>query len=301
VNALSHAPGPGAARLTIGLVNNMPDAARRATDEQFTALLLGASPGLHVHIRRFAPTPAAGHAPIETLWRTCLDGLIVTGAEPRADRLDDEPSWPLLARLVDWATEHTDMAIFSCLAAHAAAYRLDGVARRRLSKKLSGLLTCTAPSPHPLLDGTPASWAVPHSRCNDLDAGDLARAGYTIIAHCDAGSGIDCFERSAGRSRFLMLQGHPEYAADTLLREYRRDIRRYLGGDRADWPQPPRAYLDPATEAELARHTRSAAALTVLDAAPVPAAHWQPHAIRLFGAWLAHLSAATQPTTLSSP
>ncbi len=292
---------PIGAGLVIGLVNNMPDAARRATDAQFTAALLGAAPGLPIDIRRFAPAPTDRHAPIETLWDTKLDGLIVTGAEPRADRLDHEPSWPLLSRLVEWAAEHTAMAIWSCLAAHAAVFRLDGVARRELGEKISGVFTCTRTAPHPLLEGAPDAWGVPHSRVNDLDADDLHRAGYTILSRCDAGSGVDSFERVVGRSQFLMLQGHPEYAADTLLREYRRDIKRCLAGERPDWPTPPRSYLPAETHAELARLTGSPAALAALEAAPVPPAHWQPHAARLFGAWLACLTAATTRAALSTP
>jgi homoserine O-succinyltransferase len=41
------------------------------------------------------------------------------------------------------------------------------------------------------------------------------------------------------------LQGHPEYEAHTLLREYRRDVRRYLSGFQGSYPHVPTGYLGP--------------------------------------------------------
>ena len=46
------------------------------------------------------------------------------------------------------------------------------------------------------------------------------------------------------RSFHLFLQGHPEYEPATLLREYRRDIGRYLRGERDGYPAMPRGYFD---------------------------------------------------------
>ena len=54
-------------------------------------------------------------------------------------------------------------------------------------------------------------------------------------------------------SLFVFFQGHPEYAADTLFREYRRDMTRYLRGEREDIPGLPKDYFDPRTEAILER------------------------------------------------
>jgi homoserine O-succinyltransferase len=42
----------------------------------------------------------------------------------------------------------------------------------------------------------------------------------------------------------LFMQGHPEYDACTLLREYRRDIGRYLRGEREYYPPMPQGYFD---------------------------------------------------------
>ena len=277
---------------TIGLVNNLPEAASAAADAQFTFLLQVASRGRPVRLRRFAPAASgrAGYEPIESLWRSRLDGLIVTGAEPRAERMTDEPSWPLLARLVDWAAAHTQAAIWSCLAAHAAVFRLDGVARRRLPTKLSGVFTCRRANDHALLEEAPPAWPVPHSRCNDVDVTALERAGYTILSRGPGrgrDDGADAFAKAAGRSTFLMMQGHPEYAADTLMREYCRDARRWRDGGHR--PVPPSCYFDAETEAVLAGAPDPAACLAAIEAVRTPPPRWLPDSVRLFETWLSGL------------
>ena len=64
-----------------------------------------------------------------------MDALIVTGAEPRAANLRDEPFWDELGFVLDWAAENTISSLLSCLAAHAEVLRSDGVTRRPLAEK----------------------------------------------------------------------------------------------------------------------------------------------------------------------
>jgi homoserine O-succinyltransferase len=46
------------------------------------------------------------------------------------------------------------------------------------------------------------------------------------------------------RSLFVHFQGHPEYGHRTLLKEYRRDVRRYLKQERDTYPSMPCGYFD---------------------------------------------------------
>ena len=92
-------------------------------------------------------------------------------------------------------------------------------------------------------------------------------------------------------SLFLFLQGHPEYERDSLGREYRRDLERYLTGATAAAPKLPENYFDPATTggldlADLRPGTsdRSAAA-ALLEAVPA-AADWHKPAARIYRNWL---------------
>jgi|ERR1700683_2450186 homoserine O-succinyltransferase/O-acetyltransferase len=57
---------------------------------------------------------------------------------------------------------------------------------------------------------------------------------------------VDLFVRSTKKSPFVHFQGHPEYSMHTLLKEYRRDIKRFLRGERETYPSMPQGYLDGA-------------------------------------------------------
>jgi homoserine O-succinyltransferase/O-acetyltransferase len=242
--------------LVIGLINNMPDSALSTTDRQFRTLLSAASQAKPLQLRVFyipeIPRSKNGQAwveehcePIDELWENRIDGLIVTGTEPRADVLGDEPYWGTLARLVDWAVARSVSTIWSCLAAHAAVLHLDGITRIRRTEKLSGLFECVRNFSHPILSGTPARWRVPHSRYNEMSEDALVSKGYKILMSSPE-AGADTFIRE-GKSLFIFFQGHPEYDRDSLLREYRRDVGRFIAGERNTYPIMPSGYFDSET------------------------------------------------------
>jgi homoserine O-succinyltransferase len=304
--ALSHAAPDTGDVLRIGLLNNMPRKAVQPTEHRIAGLLAAAT-GRVIRLRCFAlgsggasqwPLLGAHYEPLESLLGDELDGLIVTGAVPVAESVQDEPAWPGLAQVVDWASRNTVSTIWSCLAAQAAVFRLDGVPRRRLPDKLSGVFACEAAGDHPLLSGMPQRWTVPHSRWNDIDAGQLAGHGYTILSHGER-IGADLFTKPVGRSQFLFIQGHPEYGPDCLYREYRRDVRQFIRGERASHPALPEAYFDPATADALAgiqRRTEdrpNLAMLSLLDEAAAGArGHaWHEPAVQLYRGWLAMIAA----------
>jgi homoserine O-succinyltransferase len=231
--------------ITIGLINNMPDAVVEATERQFTDLLRAATPNSVVFLKLFAipEMPRADamrrelaerYRDISELWDTPLDGLIVTGTEPRAKNLKDEPYWETLSKVVDWAKDHTASTIWSCLAAHAAVLHADGIERRALKEKRFGVFDCRLTAEHPMTEHFPDPLWVPHSRYNDLPDRALTSCGYKILTR-SAVAGVDTFAKQDG-SFFLFFQGHPEYDADTLLREYRRDAARFLAGEREHYP-----------------------------------------------------------------
>jgi homoserine O-succinyltransferase/O-acetyltransferase len=243
--------------LTVGLVNNMPDAACEATERQFRDLLRAASGNVIVRLKLYAIADvpraeavrqelAARYRDIADLGDTPLDGLIVTGTEPCAANLQDEPYWPALSRLVDWARDNTASTVWSCLAAHAAVLHADGIARQPLETRLSGVFDCAAVTDHPLLAGVAPRLRVPHSRLNDLPEPALRRCGYRVLSR-SVTAGVDAFlKEDDDSSLFLFFQGHPEYDADSLLREYRRDVGRFLRGERAAYPEPPQDYFNSA-------------------------------------------------------
>jgi homoserine O-succinyltransferase len=295
--------------ITIGLVNNMPDAAVEATERQFTDLIRAATPHSIAVLKLFAipEMPRADatcrelaerYHDISELWDTPLDGLIVTGTEPRAKNLKDEPYWQTLSQVVDWARDNTASTIWSCLAAHAAVLHADGVERRAFKEKLFGVFDCGLTAEHPMTRHFPDPLWVPHSRYNDLPARSLTSCGYKILTRSDV-AGVDTFAKQDG-SFFLFFQGHPEYDADTLLREYRRDAARFLTGERLNYPAMPVGYFN--DEAAALADTFRARAIADRSADPMAdfpksaletglKCPWRPAALGVYEKWVAFLIA----------
>jgi homoserine O-succinyltransferase len=243
--------------VTIGLVNNMPDSAFKATERQFASLLNAASDGISVKLALYSlpgvprtESHQKGYASVETLWGSHLDGLIVTGREPISADLRDEPYWESFAQVLEWARENTYSTVWSCLAAHAAVLHMDGIMRRKSDEKHFGVFECALVATHALTAGAPSRFKIPHSRWNGLSGEELAAHGYSVLTRF-ADTEVDAFVKQE-ESLFVFFQGHPEYESDTLLREYRRDAGRYLRHETEKYPSIPYRYFDPDTENVLA-------------------------------------------------
>jgi homoserine O-succinyltransferase len=304
----------GEAELTIGLVNNMPDTALKSTERQFMRLVQGAAGKRRVRFHCFSlpslsrSRQARDHinkdySDIAELDRLQIDGLIVTGAEPIAPTLAEERYWREFTGLIDWAKTHTRSTVWSCLAAHAAVFHLDGIERHRLAQKCSGVYDCARVTDGWLTDDLPRSVKISHSRLNEVRESDLVARGYRILTRSEQ-AGVDIFARDF-ESRFIFFQGHPEYDALSLQREYMRDVARFLSGQRNEYPAFPVSYFDADTEEVLTNFEQRArikpnAAL----AAELPGLTIRPEvpaggtATTLFQNWLDFLSAdARTPST----
>jgi homoserine O-succinyltransferase/O-acetyltransferase len=295
--------------VTVGLINNMPDAAFEATERQFAELIRQAAPSRVVLLKLFCipevprsedmrQTLVGKYRDLAELWDTPLDGLVVTGTEPRTKNLKDEPYWQSLSAVVDWARDHTASTIWSCLAAHAAVLHANGIERRALAQKQFGVFDCRLAADHPMTQHFPEPLWVPHSRYNDLPEEALRDAGYRILTR-SAIAGVDTFAKQDG-SFFLYFQGHPEYDADSLFREYRRDVSRFLNRERDTYPGLPQNYFDDVATAlaetfaeravanrrsELAADFPSQVLETGLQNA------WRPAALGVYEKWVEFLSA----------
>src|SRR3989475_1251495 len=241
--------------LEIGLVNNMPDAALDATERQFRALLDAAADGLVLRLTLytlpevprtdFGRRQVSRYSDLGDLWDRHHDGLIVTGTEPRAADLKDEPFWGSLTRVLEWAERHTHSTVLSCLAAHAGILHIDGIVRRPLGNKRFGIFECVRVSDHPLTAAAPSRLQMPHSRWNEIPEEALLACGYRVLTRSED-AGVDAFVKQR-KSLFVFFQGHPEYEAVTLLLEYRRDIGRFLRCERDTYPRMPHGYFDQET------------------------------------------------------
>jgi homoserine O-succinyltransferase len=238
----------------IALINNMPDAALEDTEIQFFELLDDASGELPVLLTLYSlngvPRGERGQQHVNSFYSGTndllngrFDGAIVTGTEPRQPNLRDEPYWSALTDVLDWAEGNTASAVLSCLAAHAGVLHSDGIERHPLADKQFGVFDFNRVGRHELTDDAANRVCFPHSRWNEVRADELTASGYQVLTQSTEG-GVDSFVKKKKRSLFVHFQGHPEYGAQTLLREYRRDVKRFLRHEREAYPSMPKGYFD---------------------------------------------------------
>jgi len=240
----------------IAFVNNMPDSALEDTEIQFFELLDAAAGDIPVRLKLHSLSGVSRgelgrqhltnfYFDTDDLLNNRFDGVIMTGTEPRQPNLRNEPYWSALANVLDWAESNTVSTILSCLAAHAGVLYSDGINRHPLSDKQFGVFDFTKAGSHHLTAGTGKRVRFPHSRWNEVQADALTACGYLVLTQSAEG-GVDSFVKKKKRSLFAHFQGHPEYGAQSLLKEYRRDIRRFLKRERETYPSMPKGYFDAA-------------------------------------------------------
>jgi homoserine O-succinyltransferase len=240
--------------IRIALINNMPDSALEDTESQFFELLDAAAGPLPVRLKLYSlpkiPRSDRGNGHLNSfyfglddLWNSRFDGVIITGTEPHQPDLRKEPYWSALADILDWAEENTASTVLSCLAAHAGVLHSDGIGRHPLDTKKFGVFDDRKVSDHVLTSGTSEPMRFPHSRWNEVREDALTSCGYSVLTK-SAEAGVNLFAKKKKKSLFVHFQGHPEYGAGTLLKEYRRDVKRFLRRERPTYPNLPHGYFD---------------------------------------------------------
>ena len=256
---------PGRARkqdireLHIGLLNLMPDAALEATERQFMRLI-GACNRIaqfYVHPFSFPQIPRNQEAerhikqyyrPFAELQEHGLDALIISGANPAQAELSNEPFWSPLIEVIDWAGQNVCSVMCSCLATHAVVRELWGIERYLLPQKRWGVYSHRVITPnHPLTANINTRFDAPHSHLYAIDAEQCRARNLPVLADSEQG-GLHLATSPDGL-RFVLFQGHPEYDAISLLKEYRREITRYMQGARGFPPMPEHYFLGQAEAA----------------------------------------------------
>lgn len=233
--------------LHLGFLNMMPDAALAATEQQFIRLVGSCNQIAQFYVYPFSLPELnrgadatehidAHYFDFEALAAEGLDALIVTGANVSNPSLDEEPFWDPLMKVLSWAEDNVASVLCSCLASHALLKHQHGIERQPLPQKKWGVYSHRIrQSAHPLMRDINTRFDVPHSRYNEVTATAIENAGLTVLADSDdAGVHIAV---SPDRFRVVYFQGHPEYDAISLLKEYKREVNRFLNGE-LDAPPP---------------------------------------------------------------
>ena len=202
------------------------------------------------------------------------DGMIITGAPVELLPFEEVDYWPELVRIMEWSRTHVYSTFHICWGAQAALYYHYGVAKYALPKKMFGVfphtLCCKGEN---LFRGFDDIFYVPHSRHTEIHAADIERVPALRILATSPIAGVYAVEASAGRQIFIT--GHSEYDADTLKREYDRDI---AAGTPIDLPY--HYYQDD-------------------DPMKPPIVSWRSHAQLLYTNWLNYYVYQTTPYDLT--
>ncbi|MEK9501531.1 homoserine O-succinyltransferase MetA [Gaopeijia maritima] len=245
--------------LHIGFLNMMPDAALRATERQFVRLVGACNRIAQFYVYPFSVPGLARDAEtrayiedhysrFEDLREAGLDALIITGANVATPEVEREAFWEPLVEVVEWARESVASVLCSCLATHALVRHLHGIERTPMRSKRWGVYGHhVRDRSHPLVREINTRFDVPHSRHNDVSREQMEEAGLAVLVESDE-AGVH-IATSPDRFRIIYLQGHPEYDANSLLKEYRREAQRFLAGEIPLPPPFPDHYFD-----EEARH-----------------------------------------------
>ena len=239
--------------LRIGLLNLMPDAALQATERQFMRLVHAYAEHANLFVLPFA-VPVdyraevalahidAYYASFDVLRDAGLDALIITGANPAAEDITTETFWRPLIEVIEWGRTNVRSVLCSCLATHAVMHYFHDTPRTELPQRQWGVYPHDLLEPeHPLLEGVAAPIHAPHSHRYAVSRHDMERAGISVLAESDEAGVHLAVDEDAN---CVFFQGHPEYDAISLLKEYKREVQRFLTGSRQTYPRFPEHYFD---------------------------------------------------------
>ena len=274
------AAGRDLRELHIGLLNMMPDKALEATERQFFRLIGESNQIAQFYLHPFTleelQRGKEGREHVEKYYKsfreiksTGLDALIITGANVIGPDLDNQVFWQPLIEVIDWACANVTSILCSCLATHAVLQFRYNQKRVRLPAKCWGVYPHKVKDKsHPLITGVNTRFDVPHSRFNVVTREQFLGSGLKILVESEE-VGVHLAVSKDG-FRLVFFQGHPEYDVNSLLKEYKREVGRYIFGEIEDYPPFPQNYFPLQTRAVLDEYQDRASAAKKNNSAPPP-------------------------------
>ncbi len=155
------------------------------------------------------------------------DGMIITGAPVELLDFEEVDYWEELCQIFEWTKTNVYSTFHICWGAQAGLYYHHGIPKYILKEKMFGVFPHKPLDLyHPLLRGFDESFYVPHSRHTEIRFEDIALCKDLQILTYSEQSGIHLV--SDLECRNFYATGHSEYDAETLAKEYFRDVDRGL-------------------------------------------------------------------------
>lgn len=156
-----------------------------------------------------------------------FDGLIVTGAPIEQLPWEEVAYWQELTHILDWSKTHVWSCFFICWGAQAALHHFYGIEKYDLSEKKFGVFNHKRIKKDSiLLRGFDEEFLVPVSRHTEVRKEDIETVpDLDILSESDESGLYIVRDKSTRR---LYVFNHSEYEADSLKKEYDRDVAKDL-------------------------------------------------------------------------
>lgn len=189
------------------------------------------------------------------------DGMIITGAPVETLEYDEVEYWDELCEIMEWTKTHVTSTFHICWGAQAAIYYHYGIKKYSMEKKLSGVfLHNTRRKKNKLMRGFDDKFWAPHSRYTEVLREDVEKCPELKILADSKDAGVYLLSAKHGKQIFAF--GHCEYDADTLAKEYFRDVDKGLN------PELPKNYFPNDNPSK------------------TPEMKWRAHSALLFNNWV---------------
>lgn len=202
------------------------------------------------------------------------DGMIITGAPVEKLDFEDVDYWQELTDIMEWTKHNVTSTFHICWGAQAGLYYHYGVPKYHLDSKMFGIFEHKVlRKKSKLLRGFDDTFFAPHSRHTEIRREDVEKVEeLQILAESDV-AGL--YIVASKDRKNIFVTGHSEYDADTLHKEYIRDLEANLPID-----VPVNYYPDD-------------------DYRKPPKVTWRSHANLLFSNWLNYYVYQTTPYDLN--
>ena len=202
------------------------------------------------------------------------DGLIITGAPVELLEFEKVTYWDELKEIMEWSKTNVTSTMHICWAAMAGLYYHYSIPKHNLPQKLFGVYKHNVNRKTTMLvRGFDDEFYAPHSRHSYVKQSDIdAQTDLLTIASSEE-AGV--YIVASSDKKQIFVTGHSEYDADTLSKEYFRDVE-------AGLPiEIPKNYFkddNPGNE---------------------PVVTWRAHANLLFSNWLNYYVYQTTPYNIN--
>ena len=203
------------------------------------------------------------------------DGMIITGAPVEDMEFEEVDYWEELCKIMEWSKDNVQSTFHICWGAQAGLYYHYGIKKYKLKEKMFGIYKHRLITPKSrLFRGFDEEFYAPHSRHTTVRIEDIEKNPNLKLMAVSDEAGAYVIGDKEGTQFFVM--GHSEYDADTLAKEYFRDVNKGL-----DIKVPVNYFPDD-------------------DPTKKPVLKWRAHSNLIYSNWLNYFVYQTTPYELSA-